>query len=454
MMLPVPIAKVFHQGEILDYSGIGYSIDHLGVYKHGKLLAPGNSTVKLTCKRGIRTHFGKLRLYHAVINPLPDAEIERASGLRAVDYTFPSNDPRRYAYETAADRDQLLAANELALPDIWKPVVYMNHSTDFSNYEIHGKTGHIRRISENPLKPNKTLSPTSRGQVRLYGPRSGGGGSNQTNVYLHVAYMWTFKAAERRPDQTEVDHIRGHLDNSPQNLRWASSTENKLYIFTSQIKKSTYHRAPETMDLSGLKQFMQTNIWCGYVRLKPEDPALYVMYNTRTGTYQGIGDFGVTARLPYPMIKIGAKSYLVHCVVAAAEGIITYGDMSERDVVVMHLDNDKTNFIPENLARGSPSTNNYARHENPATTGRKRVRAVMECGKTIEFDSRTAAANAVGGRSQGISEAIRGKYRHRGVYWEDVCCIQATYTSALKKDVQEDPYTFPRGFVSADEFVG
>ena len=174
------------------------------------------------------------------------------------------------------------------------------------------------------------------------------------------------------------------------------------------------------MDISKLKQFMQTNIWCGYVRVHPEDPAIYVMYNTRTKTYKGIGDFGVTARDPYPRIFIGAKNHHVHCVVAFTEGIITYDDMSSRDVVVMHLDNDKTNFIPSNLARGSPSTNSIARHENPLTTGRKRVRAVMECGETVEYDSRKAAANAVGGHSQGISEAIRRKGRHRGVLWESV----------------------------------
>ena len=173
------------------------------------------------------------------------------------------------------------------------------------------------------------------------------------------------------------------------------------------------------MDLSGLKQFMQTHIWCGYARLKPEDPGpIYVMYNTRTTTYKGIGDFGVTARHPYPMIFIGAKMYRVHCVVAAAEGIITCDDMPARGVVVMHLDNDKTNFIPSNLARGSPSTNNYARHENLSTTSRKRVRAVMERGETIEYESYKAAASAVGGRSDGISQAIRKKCRHRGVYWE------------------------------------
>ena len=420
---PVPIAKVFHQGEELDYSGRGYSIDHLGVYnKHGKLLAAGNSQVWLTCKQGIQTKFGKLRLYHAVTNPLPDAETESTSGLRAVSYNFEPNDPRRYAYETAADRDQLLAANELALPDIWKPVAYTDNSTDFSNYEIHGKTGHIRRISEDPLKQYKIRRPTSEDRVRLNGPRSSGGGSETTNVRLHVAYMWTFKAVERRPDQTEVDHIRGHLDNSPQNLRWASPTENCLYIFTPRVNRSRSHRAPETMDLSELKQFMQTDIWCGYVYLKPDDPALYVIFNTRTKTYKGIGDFGVTARKPYPMIKIGAKLYTVHRVVAAAEGIITYDDMSARDVVVMHLDNDKTNFRPSNLARGSPSTNSIARHENPATTLRKRVRAVTECGgePIAEYDSRKAAANAVGGSCSTISRAIREKWRHRGVYWDSV----------------------------------
>jgi hypothetical protein len=356
-------------------------------------------------------------LYHAIINPLQDAETESTSGLRVVSYNFKPNDPRRYAYETAKDRQDLVETNELSLPDIWKPVAYTNNSTKFSNYEIHGKTGHIRRISKDPLKPNKIHRPTSGGQVGLCGSQSGDGCSNRTNVRLHVAYMWTFKAAERRPDQTEVDHIRGHTDNSPQNLRWASPTENRLYIFTPQVNRSTSHRAPETMDLSGLKQFMHTDIWCGYVRLKPEDAALYVIFNTRSKTYRGIGEFGVTARMPYPTITIGAKKYLVHRVVAAAEGIITYDDFRG---VVMHLDDDKTNFRPENLARGTHRENQISRHENLLTTGRKRVRAVMECGETIEFDSHTAAANAVGGSFRGISQAIRRKCRNRGVHWESV----------------------------------
>ena len=435
----IDITTFFHQGEGMDYTGRGYSIDPFGVYnKHGKTLAANDSEVKLACANGIKTRFGRLRLYHAVLNPLPNAEIERASGFRAVAYTYEASDPRRYAYETAAHRTQLMQANARALPNEWKPLVYTNKSTKFSKkYEIHGITGHIRRISKNPLKSYKILNLNSNGRVNLYG--TGGGGSNRTMISPHIAYLWTFKSEERerRRDQTEVDHINGdHGDNRPQNLRWASRTENCLYKFKQQAKPFDGHPAPKTMDLSKLTQFLDTDILCGNARLdRADSKSIYVIYNKRTNKYRGsgVGDFSVTAEDPYPRININGKFYYVHCLVAYMSGIISYDElesMGTNELVVMHLNDNKEDFNPENLARGTSSENQLARHDNPQTTSRKRVRAIemLESGEECitEYESQTAAARAVNGKHQSISQAIRRNYIYKGMRWECAARISSS----------------------------
>ena len=422
----VPITTFFHQGEGMDYTGRGYSVNHLGVYKHGKTLGANSPEVQLRCANGIRTYIGKLRLYHAVLNPLPSPEIEIASGFRAVAYTYEAPDPRRYAYETAEDRTQLMEANARALPDIWKPLVYTNKSTKFSqNYEIHGITGHIRRISKKSSNPNKPLNLNSRGRVGLYG--AGGSGSNRkTMIAPHIAYLCTFKSEEWRSDQTQVDHINGdHGDNRPQNLRWASRTENNLYKFKQQAKPFDGHPAPETMDLSKLTQFLDTDILCGNARLRRGSDPIYVIYNTQTNKYRSTGDFLVTAEHPYPSITINGKNYLVHCLVAFMSGIISYDEletMGTNDIVVMHSNDKKEDFNPANLKRGTSSENSLARHDNPQTTGRKRVRVIetLESGEECitEYESRTAAAIAVGGKQPGISKAIGSNSIYMGMRWE------------------------------------
>ena len=425
----VSITTFFHQGEGMDYTGRGYSVNHLGVYKHGKTLGANSSRVDLSCANGSVKKFGKLRLYHAVLNPLPSPEIEIASGFRAVDYDYPAPDPRRYAYETAADRQTLIETNARALPDEWKPLVYTNKSTKFSQmYEIHGITGHIRRISKKSSNPNKILNLTSDGRVGLCGT-GGSGGSNRTMIFSHIAYMWTFKSEERewRSDQTQVDHINGdHADNSPHNLRWASPTENCLYKFKQRTKPFDGHPAPETMDLSKLTQFLDTDILCGNARLdRADSKSIYVIYNKQTNKYRSTGDFLVDARHRYPMITINGITYYVHCLVAFMSGIISYDElesMGTNELVVMHKNDNKQDFNPTNLKRGTSSENQLARQDNPDTTLRKRVRAIetLESGEecVAEYESRTAAARAVNGKHQRISEAIGRNSIYMGMRWE------------------------------------
>ena len=258
----------------------------------------------------------------------------------------------------------------------------------------------------------------------------GRGGSNGTMIRPHIAYLWTFKSEERerRLDQTEVDHINGdHGDNSPYNLRWASRTENELYKFTQQAKPFDGHPAPKTMDLSKLTQFMQSDILCGEARLCRGSDPIYVIYNKRTNKYRGsdVGDFLVTALRRYPRIQINKKYYQVHCLVAFMSGIISYEEletMGTNGLVVMHINDNKEDFNPTNLKRGTSSENNFARHDKLATTGRKRVRVIetLESGEECitEYESRKAAATAVRGKQQRISDAIGRNSIYMGMRWE------------------------------------
>ena len=106
-------------------------------------------------------------------------------------------------------------------------------------------------------------------------------------------------------------------------------------------------------------------------------------------------------------------------------GIISYEElesMGTNGLVVMHKNDKKQDFNPENLARGTPSENQLARHDNPETTLRKRVRAIetLESGEECitEYESQTAAARAVNGKQPRISEAIGRNSIYMGMRWE------------------------------------
>ena len=69
-----------------------------------------------------------------------------------------------------------------------------------------------------------------------------------------------------------------------------------------------------------------------------------------------------------------------------------------------------------------PSLKSLAIQDNPETTLRKRVRAIemLESGEECitEYESRTAAAEAVGGKQQRISAAIGRNSIYMGMRWE------------------------------------
>jgi hypothetical protein len=405
-MVKYTIGKFSHKGETRDYTGDGYEIDDEYLYKKNKKLALDKGTVSLFRPGKVELVLSLIRLYLAVTSPLLP-EIEYTSGVRISDY-----EPRIvYAWETAADRENLTNLNRKKLDSkghIWKKCVRFAHHADgttttlFDKYEVNQKTRIIRNIST-----KKELRPTKNGQIGLMDANN-----KLKMVYVRQIYMATFHGTDRRPNQTEVDHINGnHNDDEAWNWRWVSPSENVQLKFkwpADRRKLPKYNG-----DLSLLHRFETSDVYCGYI-----DDGRYAIVGPNRDL-RCVGDFRVTDRLPYPMIKIKRKLYRVHRVVAYAHGLITRDQFYSRGKdVVEHKDTDKTNFEIDNLGDGTAESNALSTQDNPATTLRKRVRRThIEHGTIVEYESGKAAAAANYCSGPSITTAIRNT-TWRGYSWE------------------------------------
>jgi len=86
---------------------------------------------------------------------------------------------------------------------------------------------HAKKSSKTQRVPGEIVPVSSTGHVMLED-----NDGNMVKVHVGMMYMQTFRAHERRPDQTEINHIDGDVtNNSPDNLRWASPMENEMYKF-------------------------------------------------------------------------------------------------------------------------------------------------------------------------------------------------------------------------------
>lgn len=401
-----PITQFTYFGVPYDYTGDGYEIDDdLRVYKNGKTMASKKS-IKLT-HHGILSGFGTRRLYLTVTRPIP-VDIEACSGIRVIDHLLPETDAQRYDWETPSDRDELRRARQARLDalatDIWKPVQY--HEDTFDKYEISFKTGAIRITETKANITEGAGTHASRYSICI--------GKTIKHICSYRAYMCTFESKSRLPHQDQVDHINGdHMDNLPCNLRWVSQSENIMYKFKTNARMEK--GASYTGDLRHLKRFRDSNWYFGVV-----DGDYAVVDRKRM---RRVSDFRSTLREPYTRIRIRDHFYLIHRVVALVEGIISqeqFDNPRGNDAVVMHLDDDKTNFRPENLRLGTYSENGFCTQSNPLTTTRKRVRQLDDDGACIaEFESISAAAKVVGGHMRGISRTIAKKnHCYRGYRWE------------------------------------
>lgn len=135
-----------------------------------------------------------------------------------------------------------------------------------------------------------------------------------------------------------------------------------------------------------------------------------------------VGDFTVSQQQSYPVINVGGKMVMVHRAVAYAYGKITKDefDRSSKYVAVMHLNNNKHDFHPDNLKFGTTAENILAVHDNAATTRRKRVRQLdVHRSVVAEYPSTLAAVAAVDrAYPQGICRAIAKRCKFAGFYWE------------------------------------
>jgi len=408
-----PIAKFTFQGEVFDFDGDGYEIDnmHRVFGKSGREIAKNYANVTL-CHNGVPTPFDKVRLYHAVVNPLLPT-IEAASGIRTLDRNLPDTDCAKFAWETPADRANRVELNRYVIncrENEWRVLAYADETFEtferFELYEVNSWTGDIRNE-----RTKKVLKPDSDGKVKLC-RRDG----TFASIYGYRAYMCTFKVYARETDQTHVDHIDGnHLNNHPSNFRWASPSENARYKFAKKAKQKTLEKF--TGNLNTLKQFRDSGWYMGL----DEGTDEYVIVRSSTNDKYRVGDFGVTSRHPYPVIGVGNSLYKVHRVVAYVEEIISKYEFENPKTcgfVVMHIDNDKEDFRPEKLKRGTPGDNNMARHDNPETSGRKVVRQLdlnRVCIK--EFPSITAAALDTGIHPDTISGAVKYGRKCQGKFY-------------------------------------
>jgi hypothetical protein len=408
-MVKYTVGQFSHKGETRDYTGIGYEIDDEYLYKKYKKLAISTDGQVSLSRPGIKPLvLNLIRLYLAVTSPLLP-EIEYTSGVRISDY-----DPRIvYAWETAADRQNLTNLNRKKLDSkghVWIKCIRFAHHADgttttlYDKYEINQKTRIVRNIST-----KKEIRPMKNGQVGLSDANN-----KKKMVLVRQIYMATFHGTDRRSNQTEVDHINGnHNDDEAWNWRWVSSSENKMLKFKWPADQRKFPKYDG--DLSLLNRFETSDIYCGYI-----DDGRYAIVGPNRDL-RCVGDFTVTDRHPYPRIEIKKKLYQVHRVVAYAHGLITREQFYSRGKdVVEHKDTDKTNFAFDNLDDGTAESNALARHDNPATTLRKRVRRThLEDRTIVEYESGRAAAAANNCCRDSITNAIQNT-TWRGYSWEFV----------------------------------
>ena len=334
------IGDFTYDGTRYQYTGLGYAVDSDGtsarVWKFGVRLA----SARLTDRDGNSRVFNAIRLL-VTVRTREDAGITGSNGIRVTDSGV-------YDRETPRDRRALIRSQRRWIDsrdDAWLPAKYAFRGepvTVFEKYESHTKSLRVRNA-----KTKRELRKTAGGYFGLYV-----GGTRKRMVSARGIWMCTHRSENRRPDQTQIDHVNGaYEDERPENFRWASPLENRNFVFRTSTRMAG--RDKYTDDTSGLKEFRGSGWKFGTVGSE------YVILDSFG---RRVTRFRTTPRHPYPTVRIRGTSYPVHRIVSTMETRLEPG------MIVRHLNACKTDFRPCNLAPGTLSQNATDTQANPATS--------------------------------------------------------------------------------------
>jgi len=347
----------------------------------------------------------------------------------------PSSEISCWAVETKKMRDILIASNETEIKSLvekWELVKYLDENGKliaFDKYEMRNTDGAIRRVDDKRLIVANVplLSVTINGETVRKG------------VERHRAYMSTFKMHERRTHQDFVDHIDGNdSNNAPWNYRWVSRAENNLAKHSERARQvvpdidalTAIHGEPSDPVVWEGWTF-HSNMWI----IRPNETK-YKRYIALVGS----GEYpSINVTLKDANDKMKERHIKCHMIVAYAfranlkiskgtqkylkvanlpakyfvESPMTDVEFSDAlktgGLVIMHTDDDKSNYRLSNLKIGTLSENQLGRQDNPATTSRKRVKLIDVVSKKCIwiFGSYTEAAAFLGVTQSIVSNAAR-----------------------------------------------
>jgi hypothetical protein len=386
-------------------------------------------------RRGYAT-FNTIKIRAAIDAADDGIEVHENCGVVPVfTHAAPSSQVSHYAIEMKAMRDNLIAANKMRIESLsgWFDIEYPKYWTAdqrkvLKKYEIQITDGAIRnKITGRIIRTKQQL-------VRLTGTIDGK--EISVSILRYRAYMFSCMRHMKRDHQTEIDHIDGdHTNNDVWNLRWVSRTENCLakHIEMSERVDSTTetlyddHGIPEDpKEWEGWTFY--SNKWIErpdgnefIARANPDRRIYYPVIGTTVEDngetkFRSIKCHHIVAYLhripPSPLASAHLETLgksRAHFYTYESTVFEYIAELKRCGLFIMHDDDDKENYNSNNLRIGTRSENQYARHENPSTTLRKRVNIIDPMdGKLVEtFESYSKAAEWFGITNSAISNAVR-----------------------------------------------
>ena len=371
------------------------------------------------------TYLNTKKVRAALIAAESGIEITENCGIVPVfTYAVPSSRVSHYAVETKKMRDTLIASNESKIKSLVEKWELMKYLVDidgklitFEKYEMRNTDGAIRDVD------TKRIIEADVPNLRV----TIDGTTVKKRVERHRAYLSTFKMHERREHQDFIDHIDGnHSNNVPWNYRWVSRAENCLAKHSEMARRVV-------PDIDALKKLTTIHgepsdpvVWNGWTFhrnmwiVRPNES-----YEKRFVARIGSGGYPVIGVTLKDSEDNSMKSRLIKCHIIVAyvfrtrlkisKGTLEYlqtrgksasyfatSPMTDVEfaealknggLVIMHSDDDKSNYSFDNLEIGTRSENALSRQDNPATTDRKRVKLIDIVSGAIQiFGSHVEAA--------------------------------------------------------------